>query len=50
MIADHLVYYAIAIFILMAIGLIFTIIEFTKMSTEQQQDEKSRKSERNGTG
>ncbi|MFT7246714.1 MAG: hypothetical protein ACI82A_004094 [Candidatus Azotimanducaceae bacterium] len=50
MIADHLVFYAIAIFILMAIGLIFTIIEFRNMSTEQQQDERSRKSERNGTG
>jgi len=50
MIADHLVFYAIAIFILMAIGLIFTIVEFRNMPSEQQQDERSRKSERDGTG
>lgn len=50
MIADHLVFYAIAVFILMAIGLIFTIIEFSNMPAEQQRDEKSRKSEKDGAG
>ena len=48
MIADHLVFYAIAVFILMAIGLVFTIIEFSNMPTEQLPDERSRKSERDG--
>jgi len=48
MIADHLVFYAIAVFILMAIGLVFTIIEFSNMPEEQQRDERSRKSEGDG--
>ena len=50
MIADHLVFYAIAVFILMAIGLIFTILEFRNMPTEKQQDEGSPKSQRDGAG
>ncbi len=48
MIADHLVFYAIAVFILMAIGLVFTIIEFSNMPAEQQRDERNRKSEGDG--
>ena len=50
MIADHLVFYAIAVFILMAIGLIFTMIEFRNMPTEKQQDEESSKLQRDGAG